>query len=573
MMSRIQKKISRTCAFILATSYFGCQHLGNGPLDVGTQTGGSKAIVLPADQGLLWLPLVWSVRLASEDSDVESPLKRGGLSTVSLRSLGLNLRSVKDKKVFFLKMNGENAVGSKALLENNNPSAVFYLDKFIALPDGDYFVEGLQATYVQPDSQKSVDLQFPLENPFQPRSAGGTALPLQIKNGKIAAIPRMAATTSFGLKDGNLVSLTELDPVDREVVPLDLVLSDAGFSSDQVPFVYAASRDLPRSRLSLSKETQIDKSFEPVRAKVGVLVEVPCANQGMVHFVWKRVGDDREYQSSFVTGQESCDAQRILKGVFSLPEGQWVLRSLHFVNTPLDNSYFKTAVLRFPSAAVKNYLRLSEQQESLRFVSLERELKKRIQIDLAAKDLDQLAPQKSRPAPFLFMGRFQLLPVEVQKSGSGMWDTVFKRTFSLTDVQSLFSEKEVINAYTLLSIQGGREKGTVQGVLKVTSAQSDAPKIEKFSGELRKYSTEGVAKCVTDREEKDPLVTAQGNVHVTGLKGGTALTLKEVKIKDLLGAVISSPWLNDCLRKVFLDFRFSKKLPASFQAEFQFKAD
>ena len=554
-----------------ALGFVGCQHLMPSSSSGTSSIEDSKPLILPQDQGLIWMPFVWNVRLASEEEGA-SGLKRGGLSNVSLRSLGLNLKSAVVKKTVVLKM--QVGTASRAQLDTGNPTETLFLEKFFPLPEGDYTVESLQATYIQPDSGKPIELQFPLENPFQPRATGGQGLPLQVKSGRIASLPRLAATTSFGMKDGSLVSLTEFDPVDREVVPLDLVLKEAKFPPSKLGLVYAASRDLPRSRVSLVPSS--GDAFEATRAQVGVIVEVPCNHQGSVNFVWKRVGDDREYQYSLTTKQESCTDVRSVTGVFPLPEGQWVLRTLHFVGLPIQEGPYKTAVLKQPSKTVKDYLLLDEQQELLRFVSLERELKKQIQIDLSLKQLAEMTPQKGKSVPFLFMGRFQLLQVDTQKATSQLWDTVFKRTFSIPEIQKSFGEQEILNAYTLRPMSSGREKGTVQGVLKVTSAQSDAKKLEPFSAELRKHSTEGVAKCITERESKDPLVTAQGSAGLTALKGASTLTLKEIKPslgKESPESKIDLFWLEDCLKKSFLDFRFSKKLPASFQAEFQFKAD
>jgi hypothetical protein len=79
-----------------------------------------------------------------------------------------------------------------------------------------------------------------------------------------------------------------------------------------------------------------------------------------------------------------------------------------------------------------------------------------------------------------------------------------------------------------------------------------------------------VAACVTEREEVDPLIVVEGEGVFHGLKGGASVTIKQMTVSDE-GA--SSQWVRDCLQKKLIDFRFGRKLPASFQAEFKFVSE
>jgi len=534
--------------------------------------------VVPADASLLWMPLAWTVQI--EGAAVTGVGTK--LESLSLRNLGVVLRNLRTKQTAFRRMTRVGTDESRIALEGGTVRATFSLPLFSRLEEGEYAVEALQATYVDPSSGRTEDLSFPLDNPFQTPS-GKPPLPLQARKGNIAALPRLAALTSFAVKGGGLVSLTEVENVDKEVVPVDLVLTSGRLNPADAPLVYAASPDFPRARVPLLSPAGEPQPPEPAVARVGLLIDVPCKTSGFVDLVWKRISDDREYASAIplTSAGSACENTRTLNPILALPGGDWLLRSTHIVTLPAAKPVYRLATLKAPEPDVARALMLSQRAEAYAAVGLEKELKRQMIVRLTsakpggAGGMDAsgrprfYVPQGTpRTDAVLFLGRFELVPVDDRKAEA--WDTVFKRTFSLEALRSAFRVTDVYNAYTLARIGKSREKGTVQGVLRVSSSQSDARKLESSTSEFRKSATEIVAACVTEREEVDPLVTVEGQGIFHGLKGANGVTIKQMTTSDESG---SSEWVRECVQKKLTDLRFSRKLPASFQAEYKFLAE
>jgi hypothetical protein len=403
---------------------------------------------------------------------------------------------------------------------------------------------------------------------------------LQVRVASIAALPRMAAVTTFGVKDGGLVSLTEIENVDKEVVPVELVLSAGRLPPGAASKIYAASPDFPRARVSLLDAQGKPTPPEDAVARVGLLVDVPCDAGGHLNLVWKRVSDDREYFSAVPVSDSggACEQTRTVSATLQLPTGEWVLRATRIVTEAKAASPYKLSVLTKPAPALERYLFLRSRRDIYAGISLEKELKRQMVVRLGEPAGKLSVESVSNPNftprtppatdAVLFLGRFELVPVEAQRAE--VWDTVFKRTFAIDALKSAFGARTIYNAYTGRVLDKGREKGTVQGVLRVASSQSDAKKLESATAEFRKGATEMVAACVTEREEVDPLIVVEGEGVFHGLKGGASVTIKQMTVSDE-GA--SSQWVRDCLQKKLIDFRFGRKLPASFQAEFKFVSE
>lgn len=577
----------------------GCQSLGAlGGASHGTANAPSPfpsegEVKIPDHAGLLWFPLTWTVRIDGPALEQGNSKALGAkVDSLQLRNLSLVLRDQRTKEPLLLRLpllsNGRGDAGSRVALDAGTPSATFALPLFPEVAEGEYFVESLQASYVDPSSERTSELQFLLENPFQMPS-GRPPLPLQVRKSSIAALPRMAAVTTFGTKNGALVSLTEVENVDKEVVPVEFILDAAKLPPVASSRVYAASSDFPRARVSLLSESGGATPPDSALAKVGLLVDVPCGTKGSLNLVWKRVGDDRDYFSAFrIPEGEACEGLRTLPAVVHLPKGEWVLRSTHVVTLGSESGAggatlrtpWRLDVLRSPTPEIARYLFLGKRPGAYASVGLEKELKRQMVVKLAEPRVGStLGFDGSSGAVFvgrtpppddalMFLGRFELVPVEALRAE--VWDTIFKRTFSLEDVRRQFGVQSLFNAYTGRRLAQGREKGAVQGVLRVASSQTDAKRLESATTEFRKGATEMVASCVTQREEVDPLVTVEGTGVFHGLKGGTSVTIKDLAVSDEGESALA---LKTCLQKKLLDFRFARKLPASFQAEFKFLSE
>ncbi|MCA2959914.1 MAG: hypothetical protein IOD12_06640 [Silvanigrellales bacterium] len=583
--------LSLLSAFVatLSMGFTGCQTGGGiGPSSQGADASTSSTfppaaeVKIPDDAGLLWFPLSWTVRIEATDNEKNGrPALGTPVDSLQLRNLVLVVRNQKTKATTLLRLpllsNEKGDGGSRAVLDASKPAATFALPLFPVVPEGEYVVEALQATYVDPASERTSDLQFPLENPFQMPS-GRPALPVQLRKGFIAALPRMAAVTTFAMKDGGLVSLTEVENIDKEVVPVEFILDAGKLSAVASSRVYAASPDFPRARVSLLNASGMPTPPEPALAKVGLLVDIPCGTKGALNLVWKRVGDDRDYFSAIgIPEAGACEGVRTVPATLQLPKGEWMLRSTHVVTGGASRVPWRLDVLKAPTPALERYFVLGKRSDAYASVGLEKELKRQMVVRLAEPrpgttlgfDGGSGAVYVGRTPPpddaLLFLGRFELVPVEAARAE--VWDTIFKRTFALDEVRRAFGAQAIFNAYTSRRLTKGREKGTVQGVLRVASSQSDAKKLEAATSEFRKGATEMVASCITLREEVDPLVLVEGTGVFHGLKGGNGVTIKELKVSDDGESAVA---VKNCMQKKLLDFRFARKLPASFQAEFKY---
>jgi hypothetical protein len=542
---------------------------------------GSALARLADESGVLWNPLSWTLRL---DGPAMAQLGTA-LESLQLRNFNLLLRNLKTKEIQKIRLSvlkeGGSFGPSRVTLTENQKWVHLGVPYFSKVPEGEWQLEALELTHVDASSGKPSPLNFPLENPFR-MPQGKPPLSFQMKKGNISALPRMAVVTTFAARNGGLVSLTELEPWDREAIPVELVKESGRMEASEWTRIVAASPDFPRARVPLVEGRGEASTGEAV-ARVGLMFDIPCSTQGFLKIVWKKVSDEREYFRTVALPQVSTDCQKTRSVTVSqaLPAGEWLLRSTHLVTTPLSQAPSgRLEVLKKPDKTLSDYLQTNKYIENYATISLEKELKRQMTVRLPEPDgarRQASGPQDPLFSPalplrkeaLLFLGRFEMVPVEAQKAE--VWDTVFRRTYSLAAVRSQFGVEDVYNAYTLRRLEKGREKGTVQGVLRVSSSPADAKALEGASAEFRKASTEAVAACLTEREEQDPLATVEGTGFFQGLKGGDGMTIKQIKLTQDDNP--TSVWIRECYQKKVLAFRFSRKLPASFQAEFKFVSE
>ena len=539
-------------------------------------------IKVPSFKGLVWMPFSWT---PSIEANAAAGTK---LETMHLRSIQLVVRSTASKNEFIFPMlTGEAQGVSHVLLEGKVTAKSFYAPLFFELPDGEYSIEAVRASVIDPNTQKPQTLVVQIPNPFSGQS-NKINLPMNmiVRNGKVSAIARLAVATSFGLKGAALTSSTEIESLDRDVVPADLVLNQMHVSQKNSQVVFAANPEFPRLRISLTDAEGKSTPPEEPMARVGLLIDLPCKASGTLKLVWKRTSGDREFVGLVNLGQSAaadCKNNKTLSPQFLMPAGDWLLKATHILATAESKRDVRLQPFKTPDSFSKEYFSLDKWPAAYTAIGMEREVQKQFVVRLETMMKPENSAGLAREARYngvqdaadltsktLYMGWFELQPSEAKNGQPEAWETLFKRSFSLTDTRKKFAASQIFNAYTLSRLNRDRIKGTVQSVLRVTSSESDALKIEPFTTEFRKQATENLRVCVTEREDFDPLVSVAGDMNFTVLKGTNSVTIKHLAFSQL-GS--SEKWVEECFQKKLLVFRFSKKVAGNFQGELKFSSE
>ncbi len=541
-----------------------------------------KEIKVPSFKGLVWMPFSWTPSL---DANAAAGSK---LESMHLRSIQLVVRGTASKNEFvFPLFTGEAQGVSQVLLEGKITAKSFYAPLFFELPDGEYSIEAVRASLIDPNTQKPQTLVVQIPNPFSGQS-NKINLPMNmiVRNGKVSAIARLAVVTTFGLKGTALTSSTEIESLDRDVVPADLVLNQMHVSQKNSQLVFAANPEFPRLRISLTDAEGKSTPPEEPMARVGLLIDLPCKASGTLKLVWKRTSGDREFVGLVNLGQSAaadCKNNKTLSPQFLMPAGDWLLKATHILATAESKRDVRLQPFKTPDSFSKEYFSLDKWPATYTAIGMEREVQKQFVVRLETMMKPENSAGLAREARYngvqdpadltsktLYMGWFELQPSEAKSGQPEGWETLFKRSFSLTDTRKKFGASQIFNAYTLSRLNRDRIKGTVQSVLRVTSSESDAPKIEPFTAEFRKQATENLRVCVTEREDFDPLVSVAGDMNFTVLKGTNSVTIKHLAFSQL-GS--SEKWVEECFQKKLLVFRFSKKVAGNFQGELKFSSE
>lgn len=562
-----------SCWLTAAVVLSSCQHFQRKPSTTSNAPLG-REVSIPSSKGLVWLPLAWTIRIAP-GGDNE---KKRGLDAIQLENLGIVFRNLKSKQETFVQMKDRSGELSAATLDEKGPTRTLYLPSSFEMPAGEYALEGFRANHVDLVTKKSIPLEIPLKNPFQ--TTGKPPIQIVVREGRIAAAMRIAAQTILSVKDTNLQALTEVEPIDREVVPIDIALAQLGRTSTSGPLVHSASPDLPRSRQSLTSPDGEPHPFDDAVARVGMLLDVPCTMTGTLKLVWKRTSDDREYFSLIPLAQvqedtkSECQKTRLIASSLELPAGNWILKSNYIwtQRSPVPN--FRLPTLKSPDDYTQKYFSLGEANTVFMNLHLEREIERQFVTRLDEKNSTTayVPGRMGWRSSVLYLGRFELVPKGNLKEGIfESWDTLFRRSYALVELKEKFKASDIYSAYTLDALERDRSKGTaIRSVLKVSSASADAKKIEPLSTEFRKSATEQLAECVKEREELDPLVNVSGTLSFSALRAANGINVKSFAF-DGHGA--SDKWVEECFQKKILSFRFSQRVPSSFQGEMKFSSE
>lgn len=542
--------------------------------------GGPSIPRAESGQGLLWFPFVWQPQLIM-------PAKESGLVALDglfIREPRLVLRNISTKVETLIDLREENSTTLRSFELKNTKhggSIRFYLPRVLALMPGEYSIESLRLEVAASRQDSPTLVNMPFVNPFQ--SSSSKALVVSIKEGKTSAAARIVQTTDLAQAVQGLSLKSSSESLDRDVIPIDVVLSQISSPVKNSPqTIISATADFPRMRINLTDDQGQPQVPEESKAKVGFLLDVPCSASGTLRVVWKRQNDEREYLTQFPLSKDSndCNDKKTLGHAFSLPNGDWVLKSSMISDVISFEPDLQTLWMKSPSKTLKDYFALSPLpfRWSLE-TSKEREIRRAllIQLDTLNRRFSELrmrqdvfrADSSSSDQSVLFLGHFEIRNTESKNDKVNVWETLLRPSFNLEIAQSLLGSKNVYNAYTLERLKRSRSL-KLNTVMRTASDQEDLPTVKPVAAELRGAASKAFASCLNEREEADPLVNMGGELRFTVLKGGDSMTLKKLKIGD---DGLSDKWVESCLEKKLLSFRFSRKVPANFQGEMKFTSD
>ncbi|NBO37242.1 hypothetical protein EBU99_01530 [bacterium] len=542
--------------------------------------GGPTVPRAEAGQGLAWFPFVWSPQLAS-------PEKESGLTaidTLFIREPKLVLRNTATNAETLLSLRDESA-SDKPRVElsqkEGQKSTHFYLPRLLLLAPGDYVIESIRLEIGSLGQEHGMQVNMPFVNPFQ--ASASKNLTLAVREGQIATIARVVQTTSLAQAAQGLSLKSSSESLDRDVVPVDLVLSQFNRTGvESFSQVRAGTSDFPRLRFNLTDENGVSRPFEEAKANVGFLVDAPCSAEGVLRMVWKRQNDEREFMTHFPIKPKTadCHAKQSLAYSFALPNGDWMIKSSLIAPANNFQPEIQTAWLRAPAPILKDYFALA--QPAFRWsleTSKEREIRRplMVQVESLSRRFAELRSQTdfyrgigSASSPkILFLGHFEIRLFEAKNDRAAVWETLLKPSFDLNTAQALLGSKDIFNAYTLERLVRSRSL-KVNTVMRTASDQDDLPAVKPIAAEFRGEAAKAYTVCLHEREEADPLVNLGGELRFTVLKGGNSVTMKKLKMGS---EGLSDKWVESCLEKKLMRFRFSRKAPANFQGELKFSAE
>lgn len=590
MMSSLKLHVHSLCSVMRATVFAvpffvtlapACTTYSTSQQSAGPQEPGASTVSIPMTKGLVWFPFAWTILINQPDNETTG----AKLESLQLRQIRLAFRNTATKELITFPMTEPESRASQVALDTSDSQRSFYAPPFVELSEGEYTVESIQALYIDPSNQRPIPMELTIPNPFQ--SGGGAKsapLPFLVRKGRVGALARMAMQTTFGNKNGAVVPVSELESVDKDAVPVDVVIQQMNRPRSDAGLVYAASSDFPRARVALTNSEGESVPFDTPIAKIGLLVEAPCKTEGTMKLVWKRNGDDREFASLVNLSRKpegECAGAKSLASTLLLPKGDWILKSSHITAGLVQANTYKVIPLKQANSFAAQYFSLKNVNPVYAGISLEKDITRQMVVRLESMlkpENTAQVPKELRFAPdsnelekkVLYIGRIEIVPTEAKNGRAEIWDTLFKRSFSLEETKKAFGTSEIYNAYTLGRITRDRARGTVQSVLRVSSAELDAKKVETFSTELRKNATETLAVCLTEREEFDPLVSISGVMHFSVLKGANAVNIRKLEFTQKGN---SEKWVEECFQKKLLAFRFSRKVAANFQGELKFASE
>jgi len=529
-----------------------------------------------AGQGLVWFPFVWSPVIVKTDKESAS----GAVNPLSLRNPKLVFKNTLTKAEVLIMLRD-----LLPLPQGQSQASYFSLPRVFALSEGEYSVESIRTEVMTPGNPSPTFVEMPFVNPFQ--SGVPKPLIIKVREGKIAAIARVAQTTTLTQTAQGLSLKSVSENIDADVVPVSLVRGHLNNQSkDSLSSIVAGSSDFPRLRVELTNNNGQVSVAESANAKIGFLVDAPCAASGRIRLIWKRLNDDKEYLAQFPVkaADANCKESQNLGFQFALPVGDWSLKSTFIAPENALQASIQTPWLQRPETLLADYFSLND--PSLRWsleTQKEREIRRAVVVPLESVSRSSAELRKNANIyrvdqrswavgndDTLFLGHFEIKINQTKNDLVAVWDFILKTGFELDKVRRLLGAKNIFNAYSLEKLTGDRAQNT-QIILRTASSKDDQPGVAPVAAELQAEARKVYADCIKEREESDPLSNLATVLRFTVLRGSDGVNLKSHTSTD--AQILSENWLESCLKKRLIGFRFSKKSSVNFQGELKFGRD
>jgi hypothetical protein len=491
--------------------------------------GGLEVPKFEAGRGLLWFPFVWSPVLIQPEKD-------SGLTAVEsliIREPNLIFRNTASKAEVLISLreeSGEREAHLQSSKTQEGQQFRFYLPRVVSLPAGEYVIEGIKSFLGVRGQARETPVTLPFVNPFQISAA--RPLVVKVSEGRISTIARVVQTTSIANASQGLSLKTVSENLDNDVVPVGLVLHHLGGKGTELASaIIPATSDFPRLRLDLNSLGQESPVAEEKNARIGFLVDAPCAASGNVRIIWKRSNDDKEYLAQFPIskGDEKCSDKQSHGFVFSAPFGDWLPKSTLISSGFSGLAGVQTVWLKSPAPLLSEYFSLSRPKFAWTLeTKKEREIRRAliVPVESASRKFSELRrtsdtyqPAVSgRGSDVLFLGHFDIRVSSAKNERSEIWDFELKSGYDLAQARKVLGADELFNAYTLERLTVGRSNNT-NIILRTAADPDDQSSVGPVAAELQGEARRAYASCMKEREESDPLVSLGGMVRFTVLKG------------------------------------------------------
>ncbi len=546
-----------------------------------------KPLELNADRGALWMPVTWTLRLsqgAGSGPSGETSLVGDPISQLRFRRVALVWRNLQTRAEVVLpgalldpkdpesadRRDGSNT----AVLSLEVLSRTFAFDPVVVLPEGRYVLEAVRGEAGDDKSARPTVLSLPLPNPLSAEDE--SPLYAEVQRGVVSVLGRMAFETVVGSKSGRIVASTRGESLESGRIAEPIMTKDLrwdpNLAGSRAPRLIKGHPMVGDLRGAFAVHGPRHKTPVPEgMVALALAVESSCQSNGHLKLVWKADGDTKEHVSMLpldapVDGQTTCNAAKDrLETFFTLwlPQENWLLQATEVVPKRGFVSTSKLDVLAHPSASVRRYFGI-EDAAKLVFAHAANEQQIRRRFYLPLKQL------RGAPGVLYFGGRFAVVPTQeaqetsggVTKSG-GLWSVALRKNYQLSVLKEAFGRDAIWNPFTGTPMEADGKEGRIEATLQVSSAVRDSKALEPFLASLRKTLTESFARCVQRHEESDPLLVGKAHFKFQIKARQLAATLDDLTLHPSS----ETESLVLCFRREFDAFRFSRPVPAAFNAE------
>ncbi|WP_186646656.1 hypothetical protein [Fluviispira vulneris] len=506
-------------------------------------------ILYAEDYGYIWFPVAWSFSLGEGNS---SNLN------LTIRSIRLNFRELSQNKYIYSSLDLPLKNQKQFILTNKNIIKTVYSAKLLKLPEGKYEFVGVSAE-IKNGINEFTEIDIPFYDPF----INKVAQKIQFNVGKnnISPFPSLSAESKIYFINKKLEQKTLFDIIDDDVIYIDPIRE----------YIKKLGRTFHRN---FSGFQIANLSFPPLQSSgnflksskayyLGLILDIPCEVKGTLRFIWVNKTEPIQYSFLMRVNHAAikCKDEKFVPQKFYFPEGNWMLQSMNVISTNKKINNFNTYELLKKSRITKYYFNLNDLYYESSNIK-ERALTKIIEINLNSK---------RDPDGVYFLGSSEIKKNKDSISKEN-YLIYFKRNYEIIDVRKLFSAKRVYNAYTSEIMKKDRIIGTINLKIELIGNERVKRIQDKYLAELKTYSTQELASCVSDQEIQDPLMVLNGVIKIKNTKKrSNSVDFSKNDITFNINGK-SQEIVKNCLDLKLRNFKFSKAVNPPFIANITFES-